>query len=536
MRIDADQGEGGGQVLRTALALSAVCGTPVELRGIRNRRKTPGLQAQHLTAVKALAEICGAETTGAAIGATDLAFVPGPICPGAYRFEIGTAGSIPLVLQALLVPLAMASGPSRVTLTGGTHVPLSPPVEYLSTILFPRLAEIGIRARLVVGRCGFYPRGGGQVDVEIAGGAVLAPVELVRRSGQLRLHGVSTVAGESSELAERLRRRTLQRLAEAGYDAGIEIREVRALDRGNLLFLAAAYDNCAAGFSFLGGRGRDAERATDSVVDELLAFLQSDAACDPYLADQLILPLVLAAGTSRLTTSRVTSHLLTAISLAKQILGCPARVQGEAGAAGSVTLQGVGVGMTRREPGGEAGARSASVRTESGSPPVIVRKAQAADGPSIQRLLAHYASRGELLPRTLSDVYEHLRDFVVGELDGRIVGVCALWLYWEDLAEVRSLAVDERYAGRGVGKTLVQACLAEAADLGIRRVFALTYRPGFFERLGFLILDRRELPQKIWKDCVGCAKSACCDEIALFREIERGDARDAPDAGGASRS
>jgi amino-acid N-acetyltransferase len=148
-----------------------------------------------------------------------------------------------------------------------------------------------------------------------------------------------------------------------------------------------------------------------------------------------------------------------------------------------------------------------------------VRKARASDGPAIQRLLAHFAARGELLHRTLNEVYQHLRDFVVCEADGEIVGVCALWVYWEDLAEVRSLAVHERYGGRGLGKALVGACLEEAAVLGIRRVFALTYRSGFFERLGFEPLDKRELPQKIWKDCIRCAKFTCCDEVALIRRI-----------------
>jgi amino-acid N-acetyltransferase len=109
---------------------------------------------------------------------------------------------------------------------------------------------------------------------------------------------------------------------------------------------------------------------------------------------------------------------------------------------------------------------------------------------------------------------------VVGEADGQIVGVCALWLYWEDLAEIRSLAVHEAHAGRGLGTALVDACVDEAAHLGIRRVFALTYRPGFFERLGFRTLDKRELPQKIWKDCIRCARFSCCDEVALIRDVE----------------
>ncbi|HSB73782.1 MAG TPA: N-acetyltransferase, partial [Candidatus Methylomirabilis sp.] len=148
----------------------------------------------------------------------------------------------------------------------------------------------------------------------------------------------------------------------------------------------------------------------------------------------------------------------------------------------------------------------------------VVRKARAGDVPAIQRLVAHFALRGELLPRTLNELYEHLRDFFVCEVGGEVVGICALSLYWEDLAEVRSLAVEEAQGGKGLGSALVHACLEEAHSLGVRRVFALTYRPGFFEKLGFRTIDRRELPQKIWKDCIKCAKVACCDEVALIRE------------------
>ena len=138
--------------------------------------------------------------------------------------------------------------------------------------------------------------------------------------------------------------------------------------------------------------------------------------------------------------------------------------------------------------------------------------------PAIQKLVAHFAARGELLPRTLNELYQHLRDFFVCELDGEVVGICALSVYWEDLAEVRSLAVQEAHGGKGLGAALVNTCLEEATDLGVRRVFALTYRPGFFEKLGFRSIDKRELPQKIWKDCIKCAKFACCDETALIRD------------------
>lgn len=525
IRIDAGQGEGGGQVLRAILALSAVRGVPVELWGIRARRRTPGLQPQHLTAVTALGRICDAEVSGAALGSQEVRFVPGPVRPSTYRFDIGTAGSIPLLLQALLLPLALAGGPSRLTLTGGTHVPWSPPADYVRDIFLPQLAQMGIRARLELRRWGLYPRGGGRIEVEVDGGAALAPLALVRRSGAVAVRGVSAAGGLPSDAAERLRQRAVRRLAESGHAALIETGGIAAADPGSFVFLGVDYGNGRAGFSGLGGRGDEPERVADAAVDGLLEFVRTDAACDPYLADQLVVPLALAAGTSRFTTSRVTPHLVTAVALAQQILGCPAQVRGDIGSPGSVTLEGVGMGTSgtgegRPDRGPGRGVRSEPGREEGGSARATVRKARAADGPAIQKLLAHFASRGELLPRTLNEVYQHLRDFVVGETEGRIVGVCALWLYWEDLAEVRSLAVEEGYAGRGLGKALVGACLAEAAELGIRRVFALTYRPGFFERLGFRTVDKRELPQKIWKDCLRCAKFTCCDEVALIRDVE----------------
>jgi amino-acid N-acetyltransferase len=361
--------------------------------------------------------------------------------------------------------------------------------------------------------------------MEVTGSAVLSPLTLVRRLDGLTIRGISATAGLAPEIAERQRTLAVERLRAAGQSAAIEARQVRAFSRGSFVFLAAHGDGGSGGFSGLGAREAEVEQIVDAAVDGLLEFARTDAGCDPHLADQLVVPLALSPGTSRLTTSRVTPHLLTAVSLVQQFLGCPVQVRGEVGSAGSVTIEGIGlhtpkssgaVGAAPREQGGGTHASSA----ERPMQPAVVRKARAADGLSIQRLLAHFAARGEVLHRTLDEVYEHLRDFVVGEADGQIVGVCALWLYWEDLAEIRSLAVHEAHAGRGLGTALVDACVDEAAHLGIRRVFALTYRPGFFERLGFRTLDKRELPQKIWKDCIRCARFSCCDEVALIRDVE----------------
>jgi RNA 3'-terminal phosphate cyclase (ATP) len=519
LRVDGAQGEGGGQILRAALALSAIRQIPVEIHSIRARRKVPGLQAQHLTAVTALGQITAARVEGATVGSRRVLFAPGPIRPGEYRFDVGTAGSTALVLQASLFPLALAGGPSRMVLTGGTHVPWSPPAHYLSQVLFPVLDQMGLSARLQLDRWGFYPRGGGRVVVEVEGRGDPRPTALLRREGGMRLHGVSAVANLSRGIAERQRERALRRLEAEGLHADISVSEVEAHGAGTFLMLVADAGGLPAGFSALGERGKPAEQVADEAVNGLLEFLKADAGCDPHLADQLVLPMALAAGTSRLTTSRVTQHLLTTVRIAQQVLGCPVQVGGEEGNPGGITIEGSGAG------GG--GARTPQLfpsesqipnpKSQSEPSPVL-RKARAADVPAMQKLVSHFAARGELLPRTLNELYQHLRDFFVCELDGEIVGMCALSLYWEDLAEVRTLAVQDAHGGKGWGGALVNACLEEAARLGVRRVFALTYRPGFFERLGFGIIDKRELPQKIWKDCIKCAKFTCCDEVALIRD------------------
>jgi len=549
LRVDGAQGEGGGQLLRTALALSAVRGVPVEVHSIRARRKKPGLQAQHLTAVAALVQICRAQVEGASLGSQRVLFSPGAVQPGEYRFDVGTAGSTALVLQAILLPLALAPGPSRVTITGGTHVPWSPPADYLQHVVLPVLAGMGVTARLRVDRWGFYPQGGGRVVVEVEGGADLQAVSLLFRGGSTDLCGVSAVANLPRKIAERQRDRVLQRLQGEGRTAEIELIEADAPGAGSFLSLVAETAGIPAGFSALGERGKPAQRVADEAVDALFDFLKAEAACDPHLADQLILPMALAPGTSRLTTSRVTRHLLSTVQLAQQLLGCPVQVGGEEGSPGQVTIEGAGgsarplrsergqlaagsqqlAGDTGKWRQGDTGTRSANrkERLVAGSgqkaegsedPEAVVRKARAEDVPAIQKLVAYFAARGELLPRTLNEIYQHLRDFFVCELHGEVVGIAALSLYWEDLAEVRSLAVAEGQGGKGLGAALVNACLEEAARLGIRRVFALTYRPGFFEKLGFQGIDKRALPQKIWKDCIRCAKFACCDEVALIRD------------------
>ncbi|MCL6519921.1 MAG: N-acetyltransferase [Armatimonadetes bacterium] len=148
-----------------------------------------------------------------------------------------------------------------------------------------------------------------------------------------------------------------------------------------------------------------------------------------------------------------------------------------------------------------------------------IRKAKIGDVPEMQRLINFFAEQGDLLPRSLNQLYENIRDFFVLEEDGQIMGTCALHVNWEDLAEVKSLTVDKEVQGRGFGKELVQACLNEARELGISRVFALTFRPEFFIKLGFHIIDKSELPHKVWNECINCVKFPNCGEVAVIYEF-----------------
>jgi amino-acid N-acetyltransferase len=149
----------------------------------------------------------------------------------------------------------------------------------------------------------------------------------------------------------------------------------------------------------------------------------------------------------------------------------------------------------------------------------MVRRAKTTDVPVIQRLVNFYAQKGDLLPRTLQELYERVRDFYVFEQEGQIAGVCSLFIYWADLAEIRSLAVEPEFEGKGIGRAVTEACIAEARDLLIKRVFALTYKTAFFERLGFRVVNKIELPEKIWKDCLKCSKFYHCDEVAVLLEL-----------------
>jgi RNA 3'-terminal phosphate cyclase (ATP) len=341
LTIDGAHGEGGGQIVRTALSLAVATTRAVTIVDVRARRARPGLQPQHLAVVRALAAVADAAVEGAALHSTAIRFAPRRIVGGAYRFDVVTAGAVSLVFQAVLLPLALADAPSQLTLIGGTHVTWSPPFHYLAETFLPALEAIGIRAAVALRRWGWYPRGGGEVA------AAITPTPRAALRGFVAdapdrpplIRGLSAVSRLPRTIAERQRTRAWARLAGAGIDAEIAIEDdAPALGPGTLVFLAV---RGRAGFSALGRRGLPAEEVADAAVTPLLAYLASGAAVDDHLADQL-LPFCALAGTeSTFTCPTISPHLATVAWLTEQFL--PVRVRFDAGRPARVRIGPVAV-------------------------------------------------------------------------------------------------------------------------------------------------------------------------------------------------
>ena len=341
VQIDGSLGEGGGQVLRTSLSLAVLTGRPLLLWNIRARRAKPGLAAQHLKAVEAAAVVARARVEGARLGSQSLLFQPQGVQAGEFRFDIGTAGSTSLVLQTILIPLSFAGESSTVVVTGGTHVPWSPSFHYLDLQWAPFLRRIGFDLRLGLERAGFFPRGGGEVRAAIHPSAVLIPLHMVERGALAAIRGISAVSNLDLGIAERQERRVRERLAGLRRAMAIEILDLPAASPGTFLVLLAEFERSQCCYGSLGARGKRAERVADEAADGLLSFLAGDGAVDPWLADQLILPLALAAGESQLRTARVTRHLLTNAQVVKEFLPAQIEIVGELDQPGTLHVRGV---------------------------------------------------------------------------------------------------------------------------------------------------------------------------------------------------
>jgi len=349
IEIDGSFGEGGGQILRTALALSCITGKPFRLFNVRAKRDKPGLRPQHTRCVTAAAAISDAKTRGATVGSSEIEFAPGALRPGDYRFDIGTAGSTCLVLQTVFYPLAFAGGESSVTIIGGTHNPFAPCYHYLEQQWGVFMRRLGFELELHMGRAGFFPLGGGEIRARIrpVGPATvprlpapgLNPLTLEDRGALRGIRGLSAVANLDRGIAERQKKQASRRLAGKDLRHEIELRDLASIGKGTILLLAAEFEHSQACYFGLGEIRKRAERVADEACDGLFHLLKGDGVVDEYLADQLVVPLALAAGESRFTTPIVTQHLLTNVAVVRRFVPVDVTIEGAEGEQGRVVIR-----------------------------------------------------------------------------------------------------------------------------------------------------------------------------------------------------
>jgi RNA 3'-terminal phosphate cyclase (ATP) len=318
IEIDGSYGEGGGQIIRTSLALSLVTGKAFRVARVRARRSPPGLKRQHLTAVNAAAEVGGAKVEGARVGSQHFSFEPGEVVPGDYRFRIGTAGSTTLVLQTVLPPLMLAREPSLVTLEGGTHNVHAPPFDFLAKTFLPLVSRTGPRVRVDLVRYGFYPPGGGKLTVFIEPTGERRRLDITERGKVRRKLARALCVKLPPSVGERELAVVRQRL---GWD-GEEL-EIAASDNahspGNVLTLEMEGEHLTELFTGVGERGVRAEIIAERAVAEVENYLADGAPVGEHLADQLLIPLALAGGGS-FVTGALSLHTTTNIEIIKRFL------------------------------------------------------------------------------------------------------------------------------------------------------------------------------------------------------------------------
>lgn len=351
--IDGSYGEGGGQILRMTLALSAATGRPVKIINIRAKRDPPGLKAQHMTAVKAVAALVGAEVEGLKKGSTTLTFIPRKIRSGRFFFDVGTAGSISLVLQALLPVLALVERDTQVTIRGGTAVSWSPPIKYLEKVFIPHLSKMGFTPQIKVLKHGFYPRGGGLVSVMVKPVSKLGSINALERGEIVLINGISESAKLPGHVPKRQAKAAESYLRLNGYDhlpISINIRWRgpdldQSLGPGSYIVLWAISDKGAIiGSDALGAKGKPAEKVGEEAALKLIEELKSNAPIDQHMGDHLIIWMALAHGISKIKVSKLTMHTYTCMYVIREMLESEVHVEnGEIGDPAIITVKGKGV-------------------------------------------------------------------------------------------------------------------------------------------------------------------------------------------------
>ena len=317
--IDGSEGEGGGQIVRNACALSLVTGQPFRITNVRGKRSKPGLMRQHVTAIEAALAVGGALAEGISVGSSEITFTPGRVTPGDYRFAVGTAGSTGLVFQTLLMPLLLADAPSRLVLEGGTHNMLAPPFEFMAKAFVPVVRRMGARIEMRLTRHGFFPRGGGRIEVDIVPGK-LVPIACVDRGALQSVSATALFAALAFDIADR-ELKTARKFLPHWPEEAFAVRELPAEQGpGNALLLEAQFEQGCEIVTGFGKLGVSAESLAKTAAQRMAGFLATDAFAGPYLADQLLLPFALAGG-GNFTTVKPSQHSLTAADIIERFTG-----------------------------------------------------------------------------------------------------------------------------------------------------------------------------------------------------------------------
>jgi len=317
--IDGSTGEGGGQILRTSLALSCITGKSLHIENIRAARRNPGLAKQHLSCVRAACQICNGRCEGAAQGSKILDFEPGPVQSGDFCFDIGSAGSASLVIQTLLPPLFLADNPSTVTVTGGTHNPLAPPFDFLAETFLPAIATGSFRGKCKLIKHGFYPAGGGKITFNIQPGTKRPNeiIDLCQPSKEPQISALVYTAGLPAHIAQRQQKLLLQ--SKLGIRKVEHVEVTDSDGPGNCVMIRLCDDRRTTVFTAFGMRGKPSEKVVGEVVGLAENFLASGACIDRFLADQLLIYMAISKAGSY-TTNELSMHLLTNMEIIKKFL------------------------------------------------------------------------------------------------------------------------------------------------------------------------------------------------------------------------
>jgi len=333
--------EGGGQLLRMATTYAAITNTPIRVFNIRGKRRNPGLRPQHLATLKAAARLCKGVLKGAEIGSTEIEFRPRMLRGGTHSFDIGTAGSISLMLQCLTPLLMYSPKPSNLSIRGGTAVKWSPPIPFIQNIVYSVISEMGADLDIGIGRHGFYPKGGGEVAVESRPVKSLNPF---RPDPPVinKIKGISICGNLPSHVAERQAKSAERTLAQQGLSSDIAVKTVKSSSPGSVVILWTEGSGVFIGSDSLGDKGKPAEKVGSEAAISLIGQIQTGANVDKHTGDHLVLPCSLADGVSIFRVSELTMHTLSAIEIAKIFTDCTVDVDGKIGKPARIEIMGIG--------------------------------------------------------------------------------------------------------------------------------------------------------------------------------------------------